>query len=75
MRWVSAWHGYRRRVIHIGFWSGNLEQRPHGRTRQCRCDLKEIGKESMDWSSGSGQGQVVVSCEHGNELSSYIECR
>jgi len=40
---VSVWHEYRRREIHIGFWWGNLKHRPHGRTRQCRYNLKEIG--------------------------------
>jgi hypothetical protein len=33
-----------------------------------RMNLREIGWEGGLCSSGSGQGPVVVSCEHGNEL-------
>jgi hypothetical protein len=29
--------------------------------------LTEIGCEGVDWNSGSVQGLVAASCEHGNE--------
>jgi hypothetical protein len=38
-------------------------------------DLKKTGWEGMDWSkSGSGQGQVVDSCQHDNEHVSSTIC-
>jgi hypothetical protein len=36
-------------------------------------DVREIGWEVVDWVSGSGQGQVVCSCERGNKPSRFIE--
>jgi hypothetical protein len=41
-----------------------------------KMDLKKnrIGRHGLD-SSGSGQDQVVGSCEHCNELFTSIKCR
>jgi hypothetical protein len=38
-----------------------------------KTDLKEIGCEDVDCSSGSGQSVVAGSCEHGNERSGFIK--
>jgi hypothetical protein len=38
-----------------------------------KIDLREIGWSGLDW-SGSGDGPVEGSCEHGNELSGSIRC-
>ena len=54
-------------------------KRPFGRPRHRWEDniimnLPEVGWErGLDW-SGSGEGQVVGSCEYGNEHSGSIKC-
>jgi hypothetical protein len=53
-------------------------RRPLGALRRSwkdsiRMDLREIGWESRLDSSGSGEGPVAGSCEHGNETSGSIK--
>jgi hypothetical protein len=59
--------------VHIRFWWGNVRKKPLGRSRHryednIKMDLKEIcwqGVNSIDLARD--MGQVVSSCEHGNE--------
>ena len=81
MRWAGhvALIGERTGVyrVLVGKPQGN---RPLGRSRRrwednIKMDLQEVGLggHGLDW-SGSGQGQVVGTCECGNETSGSIKC-
>jgi hypothetical protein len=61
--------------VHTTFWLGGQPlQKPRRRWEDnIVMDLKEIVFGDVDW-IGSGQGQVVGSCEHGNEPSGSINC-
>jgi hypothetical protein len=62
-------------LMHIKFLSGNMNGRELGRPgrrwNDTRLDLREIGWESLDWLYLAGQ--IVDSCEHGNENSGSIK--
>jgi hypothetical protein len=53
-------------------------RRPLGRPRRRWVDNVKMDLERMGWygleRSGSGQGKVECSCEHGNEPSGSIKC-
>jgi len=57
-----------------GFWWGSLRERDQG--QDGRMIIRWIFREwgyGLD-RSGSGQGQVVGTCEYGNEPSGSIKC-
>jgi hypothetical protein len=59
--------------MYAKFWSENLKGKDH--SEDLGIDGKtQVGRCTLD-SSGSGQKQVVDSCEHGNESSSSIKAR
>ena len=63
-----------------GYWCGNLRERDHWG------DPDVVGRIILRWifrkweglwglaGVGSGQGEVVGTCEYGNELSGFVKC-
>jgi hypothetical protein len=66
--------------VHTGIWWGNLRKKKTlGRPRRRGEDNIEIDIFNVGWRhgldrSGSEQGQVVGSCECGNEQSVSLKC-
>ena len=80
MRWAGHVASMGTGEVHTGFWLGNLREREHfedlgvdGRIKLKCIFRKWDGRHGLDL-SGSGLGQVVGSCECGNEPSGSIKC-
>jgi hypothetical protein len=68
--------------MHIGYWWERQKERDYYEAQDVGgwVDKTKMGLRDTEWdgmdriNSGSGQGPVEGSCEHGNESSGSIKC-